>query len=48
MITHNLSLLEEYPGRVFQCKDSTITEITNDAEAVEAEKKETEEDDTDD
>lgn len=29
MITHNLSLIESYPGRVFQCADHTIQEISN-------------------
>lgn len=28
MITHNLSLLEEYPARVLHCKDKAITEVT--------------------
>lgn len=28
IITHNLNLLKEYPGRVFHCKDHTLTEIT--------------------
>lgn len=45
MITHNLSLLEEYPGRVFHCKNSTLTEITNDSKAIEEEKEDTENDD---
>ncbi len=45
MITHNLSLLEEYPGRVFHCKNSTITEITNDSTAIETERKEADADD---
>ena len=45
MITHNLSLLEEYPGRVFHCKDQCITEITNDTEAMAEERQEAEADD---
>jgi len=45
MITHNLSLLEEYPGRVFHCKDGSIVEITNDEKAIEKEKKEADADD---
>ena len=45
MITHNLSLLEEYPGRVFHCKDQHITEITNNADAIENERKEEAEND---
>ncbi len=32
MITHNLSLLDEYPGRVFRCKDHKLTEVANDEE----------------
>ncbi len=40
MITHNLSLLEEYPGRVFNCKDLHMTEITNDSTAIENERRE--------
>lgn len=44
MITHNLSLLQDYPGRVFHCKDRQITEITNNATAIEDERKEEEED----
>lgn len=28
IITHNLNLLKEYPGRVLHCKDHTLTEIT--------------------
>jgi len=30
MITHNISLLKEYPGRVFHCKDGHFCEITSD------------------
>jgi len=37
MITHNVALLEEYPGRVFQCKDQQLVEITGDAAAIEEE-----------
>ncbi len=46
MITHNLSLLEEYPGRVFHCKNSTITELTNDSAALDTERKEADNDDS--
>lgn len=28
MITHNLHLLEEFPGRQLQCKDHRLTEVT--------------------
>ena len=45
MITHNLSLLEEYPGRVFHCKNKSITEITNDSAAIESERKAAADDD---
>lgn len=45
MITHNLSLLEEYPGRVFHCKNKSITEITNDSAAIESERKAADDDD---
>lgn len=45
MITHNLSLLEEYPGRVFHCKDQHITEITDDSKAIAEERQEAENDD---
>ncbi len=45
MITHNLSLLEEYPGRVLHCKDTTINEITNDSAALESERQAADEDD---
>lgn len=48
MITHNLSLLEEFPGRVLHCKDSAIVEITDDSQAIEAEKMNTEGDAHDD
>lgn len=27
MITHNLNLVEQYPGRILQCKDHHLTEI---------------------
>lgn len=37
MITHNLSLLEEYPARVFHCKDARLTELTSQAEAIRTE-----------
>lgn len=30
MITHNLSLLEEYPARVLHCKDGGLVDITGD------------------
>lgn len=30
MVTHNMNLLAEFPGIVYQCKDETIVEATND------------------
>ena len=30
MSTHNIPLLDKYPGIVYRCKDSQITEVTND------------------
>lgn len=30
MVTHNMNLLAEFPGIVYQCKDGTIVEATND------------------
>jgi len=42
MITHNLSLLQDYPGRVFHCKDQHITEITGNANAIADERREAE------
>jgi cell division transport system ATP-binding protein len=30
MITHNLNLLDMYPGRVFECKDKSLVEVSND------------------
>lgn len=35
MITHNLHLLEEFPGRQFLCKDHLITEVTHPQSAQE-------------
>ena len=29
MITHNLNLLDMYPGRVFECKDKALIEVSN-------------------
>ncbi len=29
MITHNTHLLEEFPGRVFECRDKRLTELTD-------------------
>ena len=29
MITHNLNLLDMYPGRVFECKDKALVEVSN-------------------
>ena len=29
MITHNLGLLEQYPGRIFECKDHKLVEISS-------------------
>ena len=30
MITHNLNLLDMYPGRVFECKNKALSEIQPD------------------
>lgn len=37
MITHNLNLLDMYPGRVFECKDKALVEVNNE-QLQEAEK----------
>ena len=37
MITHNIHLIEQYPGRVFECKDHHFTEVTQ-CELAEVEK----------
>lgn len=37
MITHNLNLLDMYPGRVFECKDKALVEVSNE-QLQEAEK----------
>lgn len=29
MVTHNMNLLSEFPGIVYQCKDETIEDVTN-------------------
>ena len=29
MITHNMNLLDKYPGRVFECKDHHLRELTD-------------------
>lgn len=34
MITHNLSLLEEYPARVLHCKDGVVVDITGKKEEI--------------
>jgi len=34
MITHNLHLVEAFPGRVLQCKDHHLTEITQQPESI--------------
>ena len=44
MITHNLSLLQDYPGRVFHCKDRHMTEITDNDNAINEERREENED----
>ena len=44
MITHNIHLLEQYPGTVFECKDHSFTKIT-DCQLGEAEKEISEEND---
>ena len=46
MITHNVNLIEQYPGRVFECKDHHFIEITK-GELAEVEK-EIDEEDADD
>lgn len=30
MVTHNMSLLSEFPGIVYRCENGAITEATND------------------
>ena len=30
MITHNLNLLDMFPGRVFECKNKSLVEVSND------------------
>lgn len=30
MVTHNLNLLQQYPGIVYRCEDETLTEMTQD------------------
>ena len=37
MITHNLNLLDMYPGRVFECKDKALVEVSHE-QLQEAEK----------
>lgn len=37
MSTHNVNLLEKYPGRVFKCKDGFIDEVTGDFHNIEEE-----------
>ena len=32
MTTHNLQLLEQYPGRVFKCENHQICEVQNEEE----------------
>ena len=29
MTTHNIALLDEFPGTVFRCKDGTVTDVTH-------------------
>lgn len=33
--THNISMLDKYPGIVYQCKDGKITEVTKDYQKME-------------
>ena len=35
MSTHNIPLLDRYPGRVYRCKGSEIEEVTNDYNKIE-------------
>jgi len=42
MVTHNIRLLDLYPGRVFQCLDHNFTEITQTSEPAEAKSKDEE------
>jgi len=36
MITHNLSLLDEFPGRIFNCHEHELKEMSDSSEAEEA------------
>ena len=33
-VTHNISLLEQYPGRVFVCKDNSCREVTEERDII--------------
>jgi cell division transport system ATP-binding protein len=46
IITHNLSLLQDYPGRVFHCNNHRMTEITGNSPAIAQQHCEAEEDET--
>lgn len=39
MTTHNLSLIREFPGKVFRCADHRLTEVTDEFVPAEAEEK---------
>jgi len=49
MVTHNMQIVEQYPGRVFRCKDHLLEEITQkNKEMVDAEQELANEPDTQD
>ena len=48
MITHNLHLLDMFPGRVFQCKDHHLTEMTAELVALQSDEEDYDELDPDD
>lgn len=48
MITHNLHLLDMFPGRVFQCKDHHLTEMTTELVALQSDEEDYDEPDPDD
>ena len=29
MTTHNIQLLDEFPGTVYRCKDGSVTDVTH-------------------
>lgn len=36
MVTHNMSHLKHFPGKVYECREHTVTEVVKHAEPVEA------------